>query len=166
MFYCSINANVKHSWFPVLRTVIVACNGGRCLANMRGGFTAHAQISADLHVNLLNGLSDLLLWRSGTHAFQVQRDWTACNLAFKKSREVHKFVFTSRVPLSRSGDNKNRMFVARSIAADHKDLIHDVSYDFHGRRMATCSSDQSIKVNGLSSHGLLEFVCNACNICG
>lgn len=38
------------------------------------------------------------------------------------------------------------MFVARSIAADHKDLIHDVSYDFHGRRMATCSSDQSVKV--------------------
>lgn len=38
------------------------------------------------------------------------------------------------------------MFVARSIAADHKDLIHDVSFDFHGRRMATCSSDQSVKV--------------------
>lgn len=38
------------------------------------------------------------------------------------------------------------MFVAKSIAADHKDLIHDVSYDFHGRRMATCSSDQSVKV--------------------
>lgn len=38
------------------------------------------------------------------------------------------------------------MFVARCIAADHKDLIHDVSYDFHGRRMATCSSDQSVKV--------------------
>ncbi len=37
------------------------------------------------------------------------------------------------------------MFVAKSIAADHKDLIHDVSYDFHGRRMATCSSDQSVK---------------------
>uniref|UniRef100_A0A3Q4G710 SEH1 like nucleoporin n=1 Tax=Neolamprologus brichardi TaxID=32507 RepID=A0A3Q4G710_NEOBR len=41
------------------------------------------------------------------------------------------------------------MFVARSIAADHKDLIHDVSYDFHGRRMATCSSDQSVKVSSL-----------------
>lgn len=39
------------------------------------------------------------------------------------------------------------MFVARSIAADHKDLIHDVSFDFHGRRMATCSSDQSVKVS-------------------
>ena len=38
------------------------------------------------------------------------------------------------------------MFVAREIPAEHKDLIHDVSYDFHGRRMATCSSDQSVKV--------------------
>ncbi|TSV28438.1 Nucleoporin SEH1 [Bagarius yarrelli] len=38
------------------------------------------------------------------------------------------------------------MFVAKTIAADHKDLIHDVSYDFHGRRMATCSSDQSVKI--------------------
>lgn len=35
--------------------------------------------------------------------------------------------------------------MVKSIAADHKDLIHDVSYDFHGRRMATCSSDQSVK---------------------
>ena len=39
------------------------------------------------------------------------------------------------------------MFVAKSIQSDHKDLIHDVSYDFHGRRMATCSSDQTVKVN-------------------
>lgn len=38
------------------------------------------------------------------------------------------------------------MFVSRSINADHKDLIHDVAYDFYGRRMATCSSDQSVKV--------------------
>lgn len=43
-------------------------------------------------------------------------------------------------------DLAGAMFVARSIAADHKDLIHDVSFDFHGRRMATCSSDQSVKV--------------------
>ncbi|XP_075386009.1 nucleoporin SEH1 isoform X2 [Tenrec ecaudatus] len=39
------------------------------------------------------------------------------------------------------------MFVAHNIAADHKDLIHDVSFDFHGRRMATCSSDQSVKTH-------------------
>ncbi|XP_067135644.1 nucleoporin SEH1 [Centruroides vittatus] len=38
------------------------------------------------------------------------------------------------------------MFIARSIPADHKDLIHDVAYDFYGRRMATCSSDHSVKV--------------------
>ncbi|KAI1285180.1 Nucleoporin SEH1 [Halotydeus destructor] len=38
------------------------------------------------------------------------------------------------------------MFVTRSIHSDHKDLIHDVAYDFYGRRFATCSSDQSVKV--------------------
>ncbi|KAJ8288501.1 hypothetical protein COCON_G00011600 [Conger conger] len=52
-----------------------------------------------------------------------------------------------------------KMFVARSIAADHKDLIHDVSYDFHGRRMATCSSDQSVKVWDKSESG--EWHCTA-----
>uniref|UniRef100_A0A671SE14 Nucleoporin seh1-like n=1 Tax=Sinocyclocheilus anshuiensis TaxID=1608454 RepID=A0A671SE14_9TELE len=51
------------------------------------------------------------------------------------------------------------MFVARSIAADHKDLIHDVSYDFHGRRMATCSSDQSMKV--WDKGGNAEWNCTA-----
>lgn len=39
------------------------------------------------------------------------------------------------------------MFVTRHIPTEHQDLIHDVSYDFHGRRMATCSTDQSVKVN-------------------
>lgn len=38
------------------------------------------------------------------------------------------------------------MLVAKSIRAEHKDLIHDVAYDFHGRRMATCSSDQCVKI--------------------
>ena len=35
---------------------------------------------------------------------------------------------------------------SRSIQADHKDLIHDIAYDYYGRRLATCSSDQSVKV--------------------
>ena len=50
------------------------------------------------------------------------------------------------------------MFVAREIPAEHKDLIHDVSYDYHGRRMATCSSDQSVKVSilGPSLHVILR----------
>lgn len=38
------------------------------------------------------------------------------------------------------------MFEAQSIKAEHKDLIHDVAYDFYGQRMATCSSDQFVKV--------------------
>ncbi|KAJ3074600.1 epoxide hydrolase, soluble (sEH) [Podochytrium sp. JEL0797] len=29
---------------------------------------------------------------------------------------------------------------------DHADLVHDISYDFHGDRIATVSSDQKIKV--------------------
>ena len=46
--------------------------------------------------------------------------------------------------------NQYAMFVAKTIPAEHKDLIHDVAYDFHGRRMATCSSDQCVKVNNHS----------------
>lgn len=38
------------------------------------------------------------------------------------------------------------MFVTKQIESEHKDLIHDVSFDFYGKRMATCSSDQSVKV--------------------
>lgn len=34
----------------------------------------------------------------------------------------------------------------KGIPADHKDLIEDVSYDFYGRRIATCSLDQNVKV--------------------
>jgi nucleoporin SEH1 len=28
----------------------------------------------------------------------------------------------------------------------HEDLIHDVAYDFYGKRFVTCSSDQKLKV--------------------
>ncbi|XP_063994097.1 nucleoporin SEH1-A [Diachasmimorpha longicaudata] len=38
------------------------------------------------------------------------------------------------------------MFEAHSLNAEHKDLIHDIAYDFYGQRMATCSSDQFVKV--------------------
>lgn len=33
------------------------------------------------------------------------------------------------------------------IRADHKDVIHDIAYDYYGIRMATCSSDQTVKVS-------------------
>lgn len=43
------------------------------------------------------------------------------------------------------------MFEAQDINAEHKDLIHDVAFDFYGERMATCSSDQYVKVWDQSS---------------
>lgn len=39
------------------------------------------------------------------------------------------------------------MFEAHEVNAEHKDLIHDVAHDYYGRRMATCSSDQYVKVS-------------------
>ncbi|XP_003395291.1 nucleoporin SEH1 isoform X1 [Bombus affinis] len=45
------------------------------------------------------------------------------------------------------------MFEAHSINAEHKDLIHDIAYDFYGQRMATCSSDQYVKVWDEDEHG-------------
>lgn len=49
------------------------------------------------------------------------------------------------------------MFEAQSINAEHKDLIHDVAYDFYGQRMATCSSDQFVKVKMLKLNNIHLF---------
>lgn len=38
------------------------------------------------------------------------------------------------------------MLTGTEIRTEHKDVIHDVSYDYYGKRMATCSSDQTVKV--------------------
>nr|CDS25588.1 nucleoporin seh1 A [Hymenolepis microstoma] len=38
------------------------------------------------------------------------------------------------------------MFASKSVHSYHADLIHDVAYDYYGQRMATCSSDQMIKI--------------------
>jgi nucleoporin SEH1 len=35
----------------------------------------------------------------------------------------------------------------------HDDLIHDISYDYYGKRLATCSSDQKIKVWDQNENG-------------
>lgn len=45
------------------------------------------------------------------------------------------------------------MFDVKSIRADHKDIIHDVAHDYYGKRMATCSSDQTVKVWDLDENG-------------
>lgn len=38
------------------------------------------------------------------------------------------------------------MFQAVNIPCQHKDLVHDVAYDHFGHRLATASSDQTVKV--------------------
>ncbi|XP_022177717.1 nucleoporin SEH1-A-like isoform X2 [Myzus persicae] len=38
------------------------------------------------------------------------------------------------------------MVEAHSINSEHKDLIHDVAFDYYGDRMATCSTDNFVKV--------------------
>lgn len=50
-----------------------------------------------------------------------------------------------------------KMFVTKQIESEHKDLIHDVSFDFYGKRMASCSSDQSVKVRFLKINDLELF---------
>lgn len=39
------------------------------------------------------------------------------------------------------------MVEAHKINTEHKDLIHDVAFDYYGERMATCSTDQFVKVS-------------------
>uniref|UniRef100_A0A915KPV2 superoxide dismutase n=1 Tax=Romanomermis culicivorax TaxID=13658 RepID=A0A915KPV2_ROMCU len=45
-----------------------------------------------------------------------------------------------------------KMIKSTPICQDHKDLIHDIAYDFYGRRIATCSSDHTVKVWDLNEN--------------
>lgn len=38
-----------------------------------------------------------------------------------------------------------------SFPTEHKDLVHYVAYDFYGQRLATCSSDHTIRVWNLEN---------------
>uniref|UniRef100_A0A6A7FQG6 Nucleoporin SEH1-like n=1 Tax=Hirondellea gigas TaxID=1518452 RepID=A0A6A7FQG6_9CRUS len=45
------------------------------------------------------------------------------------------------------------MYRTKSLDTDHKDVIHDIAFDYYGRRMATCSSDQVVKIWNLNDEG-------------
>lgn len=45
-----------------------------------------------------------------------------------------------------SSDRSIKMYLAKTIPTEHKDVIHDVAYDYHGKRMATSSCDQLVKI--------------------
>lgn len=51
------------------------------------------------------------------------------------------------------------MYATKVIPTEHKDIIHDVSFDFYGRRMATCSSDHTVKIWDLNENE--QWVCTA-----
>ncbi|XP_055344170.1 nucleoporin SEH1-like [Paramacrobiotus metropolitanus] len=52
------------------------------------------------------------------------------------------------------------MSIAMPVQAEHKDLIHDVALDYYGRRMATCSSDQSVKIWDLQDDNTWKITAN------
>ncbi len=41
----------------------------------------------------------------------------------------------------------------RQVPSKHLDIVLDLKYDYYGRRLATCSSDKSIKVWDLDEKG-------------
>merc|ERR1712038_1088505 len=52
------------------------------------------------------------------------------------------------------------MFQALNIPCQHKDLIHGVAYDHHGHRLATASSDQTVKIWDFDPSGN-TWICTA-----
>lgn len=40
-----------------------------------------------------------------------------------------------------------------SIDTHHEDMIHDAQLDYYGKRLATCSSDRTIKIFEISGEG-------------
>ena len=48
------------------------------------------------------------------------------------------------------------MKAVRVFSGEHSDFIHDLAYDFTGRRLATCSSDMTIKIWDQQSRGVAQ----------
>ncbi len=45
-----------------------------------------------------------------------------------------------------NNNTASNIFLAKHIKTDHNDLIQDISYDFFGKRVATASLDQLVKI--------------------
>ena len=41
----------------------------------------------------------------------------------------------------------------RKFSTNHEDYIHDIGWDYYGKRLATCSSDQKLKVFDQDANG-------------
>ena len=57
-------------------------------------------------------------------------------------------VENQKIGASMAGSAKNaqRKVNLANFSLKHDDFVHDVQFDHYGRRIATCSSDQNIKV--------------------
>lgn len=51
------------------------------------------------------------------------------------------------------------MKLFNKFSGQHDDFVHDVAYDYYGKRIATCSSDHKVKIWSPTSYG--EWVCEA-----
>ncbi len=61
---------------------------------------------------------------------------------------------------AKSSAAKKRLKLA-SFSLKHDDFVHDVQFDFYGRRIATCSSDQNIKIWERAAD--IDFADTSCN---
>ncbi|KAI5776357.1 WD40-repeat-containing domain protein [Geopyxis carbonaria] len=52
-----------------------------------------------------------------------------------------------------TGKSASTSSTYQHFSTGHEDLVHDVAYDYYGRRMATVSSDQRLKVFDLNDEG-------------
>ena len=48
-------------------------------------------------------------------------------------------------------------FATKQIPTDHKDLIQDIAFDFYGKRVATASLDQSVRIWNINEKN--EWTC-------
>lgn len=48
--------------------------------------------------------------------------------------------------------------VLQTIDSGHEDLIHGAEIDYYGLNLATCSSDNTIKVNNQFSNELMKII--------
>lgn len=96
----------------------------------------------------LNKFTKTVTWSKGTPV-------TSCLLLCFWYQHNTDLTFFSDKMTDLAASN---LFESQTIFADHKDLIHDVAYDFYGERMATCSSDQYVKVGILPVYLLFTIL--------
>ncbi|KAI3706980.1 hypothetical protein L6452_25113 [Arctium lappa] len=69
----------------------------------------------------------------------------------QKSIRLMGFSFEFSQTLDQANIHKLHIMPGQKIATGHTDIVHDVSMDYYGKRVASASSDATIKIIGVSS---------------